>query len=178
MGQKLGTAWSDFTKLTKLWNHSSTSVPRKCHIFQSVIGSRLLYGLNSVWLNAADVRRLNGFQARCLRKILRIQPSFYSRISNRTVLQRAGQGTFSTHLLKQQLVLFGRVARADCGDRLRRLTFSSRALWPLGDTYIRKQGRPKNEWTKMVYKKASRIVGQTHNLEEVVCNEATWRHGG
>ena len=122
-----------------------------------------------------DVRRLNGLQARCLRKILHIQPSFYSRISNRTVLQRAGQELFSVQLLKQQLLLFGLVARAADHDPLRRLAFPSGLIWPLADTYVRKQGRPKNEWTKMVYREAYKIVGQNESLEEAIGNEARWK---
>merc|ERR1712224_287870 len=82
---------------------------RKVQCFQAVISSKLLYGLSSAWLNEAEQRRLNGFQARCLRRIYNIQPSFISRISNVEVLKRAGQVEFTKQLLKQQLKLFQKI---------------------------------------------------------------------
>ena len=86
LAKKLGTAWADFSKLHKLWSHSCLNVARKVQIFQAVVVSRLLYGLGSAWLDVAEIRRLNGFQARCLRKVVGIKPSFVSRIS----IQRIG----------------------------------------------------------------------------------------
>ena len=70
LNQKLGAARAEFQKLRKLWNHSSLSKTRKLQIYQAVVVSRLLYGLSSAWLNAVETRRLNGFQARCLRCIV------------------------------------------------------------------------------------------------------------
>ena len=86
--KKLGTAWAEFCKLHKLWNHSSLTMRRKVKFYLAVVVSRLLYGLSSVWLNVAESCRLNGFHARCLRKITGIKPSFVSRVSNAAVLQR------------------------------------------------------------------------------------------
>ena len=175
MSQKLGLAWADFRKLARMWNHSGLGTVRKCLVFNSVIVSRLLYGLSSAWLNKADVRRLNGFQARCLRKILRVAPSYYSRISNRTVLERAQQEQLSEALLKQQLMLFGRVARAESNDVIRQLVFVGGTLWPMTDTFVRRRGRPKNEWTKLVRAEAFKLVGQEGNLEQSVQDQHVWK---
>ena len=91
--------------------------------FQSVKTSRLMYGLSSAWWNVTDQRRLDGFQARCLRRITGIKPSFVMRVSNSDVRTIANDRQYSKQLLQQQLLLYGRVARAQDSDLFRSLTF-------------------------------------------------------
>ena len=47
-------------------------VKKKIDIYAKLVETKLLYGLASVCLTAAQARHLDGFQARCLRRILRI----------------------------------------------------------------------------------------------------------
>ena len=56
--------------------------------------SKLRYAVASAWLSKAQLRRLDGFQARCLHSILKIPPSFLSRIGNEAVRNRVGVRTF------------------------------------------------------------------------------------
>jgi hypothetical protein len=83
IAKKLGIAWADFSTLERLWKHTSISKDRKIEVFQATVTSRLLYGLSGAWINVAERRRIDGFQSRCLRKILRIPPAYVqgSRIS-------------------------------------------------------------------------------------------------
>ena len=164
LNQKLGVAWGDFSKLDRLWRRTSLPVCRKVAILQSVVVSRLLYGLSSAWLNQADMRRLNGFYCRCLRVILKIKPAYISRISNADVLAKAYQKKLGHQLLKQQLLLYGRIARAPLGDTLRRLTFCPGSLRPISDRFIRRVGRPRNEWVLMVQKKSFKVSSRTDQL--------------
>ena len=133
--------------------------------------SRLLYGLSTVWLNVAQIRRLNGFQARCLRQALGIKPAFYSRVPNRTVLEKAGQTPLGQQLLRQQLLLYGRVARAPHDDYLRKLTFYPGTLMPTTSKYVRRIGRPRNEWTNMLQKESYKI---DTNADRLVHNVLQW----
>ena len=47
----------------------------------------LWYDLETTWLNAAMRRRMDGFHARCLRKILKIPAAYVSRVSDDSVLR-------------------------------------------------------------------------------------------
>ena len=47
LSRRLGTAWSDFSSLRSLWRHTYLSVQRKLEIWQSVVTTRLLYGMSS-----------------------------------------------------------------------------------------------------------------------------------
>ena len=172
LNRKLGAAWGDFQKLRRLWNHTTLTRDRKMAIMQSVIVSRLLYGLGSAWLNAAETRRLNGFQCRCLRVIHGIKPAFVSRVSNAKVLLQSGQVQLGRQLLQQQLLLFGRVARAPATDPLRILTFIPGSVDAATGRYIRKVGRPRNEWAVMLLRECRRISPDFSNL---IYNEQGWK---
>ena len=172
LNKRLGSAWAEFSKLHKLWNHSSLAMRRKVQVYQAVVVSRLLYGLSSAWLNVAESRRLNGFHARCLRKITGIKPSFVSRVSNAAVLQRAGQVELRRQLLKQQLLLYGRLARSSNDDVLRQLTFIPDSVSAATGRYVRRVGRPRNEWAVMLDKEARKM----HAEPGVIINDhVLWR---
>jgi len=145
---------------------------RKFAIFQAVIVSRMIYGLSSAWLNVAEMRRLNGFQCRCLRVIQRIPPSFVSRVSNKVVLQESGQVQLGRQLLKQQLLMFGRVARAAPSDPLRLLTFIPGSTDAATGRYIRKVGRPRNEWAVMLQRECRRM---NPDYTSLISNELGWK---
>ena len=159
-------AWrslGNFCNLDRVWKHTSLSTARKVAVYNAIVVSRLLYGLSSAWLNAAEIRRLNGFHCRCLRKITRIRPSFVSRVSNAAVLMRAHEHPLSSYLRYQQLLLFGRVARALAGDALRRATFHH-GLEPATNRYVRRVGRPRNEWARMLREEACKMSPQSESL--------------
>ena len=175
LARRLGMAKTDFRELARVWKHSALSRARKIRIFDSLIVSKLLYGLATAWLNTSQRRRLDGFQNRCLRQIWGIKPAYVSRISNREVLFRTQQSPLTTLLKKQQLILFGRVARAPEDSLLRKATFCPGALRPAADRYVRKVGRPRLEWASQVYKEAVAAAGGTTNLEESLSNELRWK---
>ena len=173
--RRIGIAWAEYRKLDRLWKHSSLSIARKLQCFQAVVVPGLMYSLSTAWLSASQQRRLNGFQARCLRRILRVSPSFISRVTNKSVLQKAGHREFTQQLLKQQLLLFGRIARSPDSDMLRELTFISGTLQPATERFVRKVGRPRFEWASCLAKVARTIVGANGNLCAAVQDAAGWR---
>ena len=120
LNRKLGRAWAEFSK-ARLWNHASLRKERKILMYKAVVVSRLLYGLNTAWLNVAEQRRLNGFHCRCLRKIVGIPSAYISRVSNVRVLKEAQEAPLERQLLRQQLLLYGRLIRAPSADPLRKL---------------------------------------------------------
>ena len=147
---------------------------REIEIFQAIVTTQVLYGLNSAWRNKADQRRLNGFQARCLRVLIRVAPSYISRISNKTVLERTAQLPYTRQLLKQQLPLFGKVARANDADVLRKLAFMPGMLEPATNMYVRRVGRQKQEWVTMLKQEALLFTKSAAELEKAVRAAPAW----
>ena len=78
-------------------------------------------------------------------------------------------------LRKQQLVLYGKVARQGNKNPMRAATFGPGSLRPAVDIYIRKVGRPRMAWATEVGKLAQQAAGGPRRLEEVISNEAAWR---
>ena len=73
VGRRIGAAAAaDLKKLAAVWKHSSLNVARKVELHNSMVMSKLCYALASLWLTKSDLRRLDGFQANCLRTILKI----------------------------------------------------------------------------------------------------------
>ena len=90
LSRRIGIAASDFMKLQKLWEHSGVSRSQKLQCFEAAVVSRLVYGLATSWLVKTQRRRVDGFYAKCLRRILRIPSAFISRVSNQHVFDAAG----------------------------------------------------------------------------------------
>ena len=136
-----------------------------------------MYGLAAAWLNKADRRKLDGFQNRCLRSIWGIKPAFVSRVTNKSVLETTGQRPLTVLLRKQQLLLYGRVARQSNDHPMRAATFAPGTLRPAVDVYIRKVGRPRMAWATEVGKLALQAAGGLRRLDETIANKVAWRGG-
>ena len=134
---KLGQAEGDFRALSRVWSHTNVGVADKLRYSHAIVISRLLYSLSSLWLVTAQHRRLDGFYARCSRKILRVPPAYHSRVSNTVVFDKAGTGVLSEQSLFKQLVLLGKVARSPLEIPLRIDTFVDNSLRPQIGRYVR-----------------------------------------
>ena len=88
LAKRIGTARGDFKRLQAVWKHSNLPRKHKLDVYRSLIESRLMYSSCTAVLRKAELRRLDGFQDRCLRK-WGILPAFMSQTSNETVLQIA-----------------------------------------------------------------------------------------
>ena len=90
LSRRLGEARASFYSLAAVWKHANITRKRKQRIFEACVVSKLLYGLESLWLLKADFQKLDAFFASSLRKIAGILPSYWSRVSNFSVLQMMG----------------------------------------------------------------------------------------
>ena len=88
------------------------------------------------------------------------------------MLEKAGHAPLGKQLLRQQLLLYGRIARAPDNDYLRMLTFCPDTLEPTTSVMVRRVGRPRNEWTSMLQKESLKM---TPNEDVVVRNISKWK---
>ena len=175
LSRRLGMAQKDFQILQRVWAHANISKQRKTLIYNACIVSTLLYGLGTAWLNASERRRLDAFNAKCLRKLMGISPSYYSRVSNDTVLRVAKAEKCSTKLLRQQLLLFGKIARMPAGTPLRDILLEPGSCRLRTTQGIRNRGRPRTSWPCAVRAEAVRIVSGEQHLVEIIGNVKAWR---
>lgn len=176
LSRRIGIAQSEFRSLSRMWRHSALGRARKLELFRSLVLSKLLYGLAAIWPNVAERRKLDGFQNRCLRSIWGIKVAYISRVSNAQVLQRTGQQRLSAELERQQLLLYGKVARLRNNDLMREVALCPGTLRPATDRYVRKVGRPRLDWTTEVGKLALHAAGSVSSLEASIAVESSWKN--
>ena len=175
LSRRIGMAKGDFRALSKVWRHSSLLRARKLEIYRALIESRLLYGLSTACFTKAQLRQLDGFQAKCLRSILGIPPSFVSRVSNACVRQQAECKSSSSLLRERQVSFVGKVLRAGSDSPLRKVSFSPGSLQPATSRYVRRVGRPQQEWIPNVLPHAFQAAGGAQHLEAAAQNQLQWK---
>ena len=140
-----------FKSLAKLWPNANLRQSLKVEILNACITSKVLYSLESLWPLKVDCTRLNAFQCYCLRRILRIPPSYVSRVSNLRVLERACQTQYSDLLQQRQIRLYQKVQSMPVESMLRRLVCNLNGC-PKQWHYHRNRGRPQQRWAQSVFK--------------------------
>ncbi len=150
--RRIGEAKGVFRALQRCWAHANISKHRKLQIYQACVVSKLLYGLESVWLLQADIKRLNSFHVQCVRQVLKIPHSYISRISNQEVLDRGKQSSLSSVLLRRQIKYDNKIAQLPQTSPLRQLTCESQSDLPRQWTMRRRRGRPpKQAWASCIF---------------------------
>jgi hypothetical protein len=99
LARRLGAAAADFAQLRVLWQHANVSRTFKIQVYQACVVQKLLYCLHTGCFVKAELRKLDGFHARCLRQILGIPQAQLSKVSNAEVLAKAGSTPLSVTLL-------------------------------------------------------------------------------
>ena len=89
---RVGKARSSFNKLTKVWKSSQYGIRTKTRIFNSNVLTVLLYGSETWRMTERDEDKLDSFQHKCLRKILKIHWPMKPDSLPRTSLNWAPEG--------------------------------------------------------------------------------------
>ena len=139
--------------MQKVWSHANLSVRKKIALFHALVVPKLMCALDGIWLNQCQRRRLDSFHVGCIRRIVKIQHAYYSRISNEDVLKAAHSTPLSLLLLCNHLKSFGRIASLDHNNCVREMIFEPDNSFALKScSFQRKQGRPRLSWASEVCK--------------------------
>ena len=142
-------------------------------VYDAVITTKLLYGLEPASLSNADKKRLDAFQNKGPRKILGIKHAYFSRIQ---VITTANQETklkkhkdiikMSKQLEQRQITLFAHILRAPEDDEMKKISSvqpNGKRVW----AGFRRVGRPKLKWYEIV---RSSTIGKLTNLNILPAN--------
>ena len=174
VNRRIAFARADFDILAKTWTHSALTWRQKLNIYGSLVESKLLYSMVSLVLTTAQKRRLDGFQNRCLRKIIGVLPSYVSRVSNATVRARACYTPATDLLLKRRLQQLGKVLRSPEGHPLRTAAFIPNTLMPATERFVRRVGRPCKEWVREAISETSSLFGSLDAALPLAMQKTTW----
>ena len=112
VNQRLGMAQQELDALMKIWKHTNIRLDRKVELYYSCIVSKLLYGLQSIWLTKNLRKKVEGVHSSCLRKIAGIAHSYISHVSNKEIRCITACMPIQFTLLESQLLYFGKIARS------------------------------------------------------------------
>jgi len=149
ISRRIGQCSRLFKEIRLVWSRAAITTKRKMEIYSMCILPKLLYSLESMWMLKAERCRLDAFHCRCLRYILKVPPSYFSRISNAEVLARASMQPLSEILLGRQKKQFWKIA-GQSDSVLRRLVTTSTGepiMWGR-----RRRGRPRQRWSTELFK--------------------------
>ena len=91
--------------------------------------------------------------------MLGIPAAFVSRVSNATVLSKACFKPFSRQLLKHQLGLLRKVALTGPDHPMRKDTFIDSTVIPQIGRFVRRVGRPRQDWTTQLLREGRELFG-------------------
>jgi len=112
VGRRIQMASMTFGSLSPcLWSRSEISKDTKMSIFKTAVMPTLLYGCETWVPIAEDIYRLEVFQMRCLRKILKI--SINDHKSNKEIRKIANIQTIESRIRQKRLLWFGHVNRME-----------------------------------------------------------------
>ena len=130
-----------------------------------------MYGCETWKMNEGDAKRINVFQNRCLRRIMKIK--WQDKISNRELLKRANVKRLSEEVRRRRWRFIGHILRQQPdNDCVTALTWT-----PEGK---RKRGRPKTTWRRTVEKERSKAGWQSWREARTAAQDRNrWKaHGG
>ena len=159
VGRRIGESRSAFKSLQVVWNHANLTRARKLEVFDACVMSKLMFSLEPMCLKLKERTRIDAFQAQSLRRILGIAHSMFSHVSNDTVRQVAKRVPASFMLHSRQLILFGKIALATPGSCLRTALLKPGTYEPIIFQGIRRRGRPRLSWARVVHARAIELVG-------------------
>ena len=66
VSRRLGVARGSFKSLNRCWSQANIPQQGKRQLYRACVVSKLMYGLESLWLLQRDLHRLDAFQAKCM----------------------------------------------------------------------------------------------------------------
>ena len=156
---RLTKASAVWNKLKTFWKNTNCTVSWKIQVYNSVIKSTLLYGLETVHITKAQIDRLNAFHIKGLRNLLKMKHSFIDRnntnkliweTANKTIKEENKDAkeieTIEDTLCKRRIKFLGHILRAPNEDPVRNVTFYPSTAKPI-EPNNRRIGGPKKHWT-------------------------------
>ena len=162
VNKKISACFGVLTKLNEFWFRSSCPPKFKITVFDAIVRSKLVYGLEGIQLPKHLSNKLDVFQLKGLRKILGWKTTFVDRnLTNKRVLEAVSEinnpkripgkdiRKFSDYVLHKQRALLKHTVRAPPEDPLRQCTFETTTSVPIMLDNLR-VGRPRDKWANSI----------------------------
>ena len=169
LNNRVGKASAAFRELDKVWRDRNISLDTKMKFYNACVLSTLLYAAECWTLTERDEARLDAFDMRCQRKILRVVWSQH--ISNNTIRDRTKQPQLTAIIRKRRPKWFCHLQRMDMNRIPKQLYF-----WK--PTHgRRKPGRPRTTWRDVIQRDITRLDSEwtVEDAEGAARDRVLWR---
>jgi hypothetical protein len=163
---RLADVNSTANKLKLFWTKAQTTIKWKLKVFDAILGSKLLYGLETIQLTEPEKAQINAFQIKCLRRILNVPPTHIDRTwTNKRVIEQLEQQhkyehrPIATAWNMRKFKLLGHIIRAPGEDPLRQVVFETGVIFPRIE-HMKRVGRPRANWVIETFNEAHRALNR------------------
>ena len=179
INERIRQSMAVWRRMHKYWTLGRCSKKTKLRVWNAVICSKLTYALHTVQLNPAEMRKLDAFQRRGLRKIMKWSTTYVNRENtNEELLKEANkiikEGTqnkkevkemewVSEILKKRSNTYFGHILREEENEPTRTVAFI-KDMPNLG--WRRRKGRPRKNWIEEMLSEAWHMVKEEYQGED------------
>ena len=156
--------------LDLFWKKAKVSLKWKLEVYNAVVVSKLIYGLETLQFNNSTFNKINTFQMKGLRKIMNIPPTFIDRsttddmvfnICNEEIAKNSKSKyptkviRLSEILKRKRLTLLGHVIRCENTDPMRKSVFRSDTTALVNfESEKQRGGHPRMRWIDETMKDA------------------------
>jgi hypothetical protein len=164
---RIGKATAVLRRLQPLWRTNTIALQTKVRLLNSIVIPTATYACETWKMTAKTIRRLNVFQQRCLRRILKI--TYRDRVTNEEVHRRTLTRPLSEIVVERRMRFAGHVMRQP-PTRLPRtaITWNPRQG-------KRKQGRPRITWRRTFIEDLKAVNLSWDEAETAAADRVRWR---
>jgi hypothetical protein len=163
---RIATATGALARLKNIWHCRNISIESKLRLMRAIVTSSILYGCEAWTLTAETEKRIQAFEFRCLRKILKIPYTAHrtnESVWNEITLLAGPQEHLLTTIKKRKMRWYGHINRSS----------------GLANTIMqgpvdgkRGRGRPKLCWLDNIRKWTGKTVAELHRTAK---DRRAWR---
>lgn len=163
---RLSKANQAFAMLKPVWKSTSLSIQTKIRLFRSNVLSVLLYG-SECWKTTVTIeKKLEVFQTKCLRRIMKI--FWPNTISNENLRNMANMETLAEMIQRRRWRWLGHVCRMPTSS----ITRTALGWTPQGK---RNRGRPKETWRRTIERDLRNRGLTLQTAPRAAADRANWR---
>ena len=167
MMTRLAKASSTFSSLLNIWRNTKLTLSTKLKVYNAIIIPTAIYASETWPLTKTLEKRLDAFDSKCLRQILKIR--WQDHVTNVRVRQLTKQPYLSNIIRKKRLQWLGHVMRSD-ENRL-----VNKVLEWLPDKAKREPGRPRTTWKSVCIKDLTEINCSWEHASNAALDRNLWK---